>query len=77
MKGTLLQLKNKIRTRVSNTGLKLSTGNPYWANKKQIEYMKEALQEVINADPNRRYTPSTKQTVKLNDWIETLERTYC
>ena len=81
MKATVVQLKKKVITRVvsANTGTDLSHLNPYWMNKKHIDYLRQSLEQVIldgEENPDKQFTATDKQKASLKNWIDGLAAKY-
>jgi len=81
MKATMPQLKKKVKamTDLQRTGTSLSHNNPYWINSKHIEFMRNAVQDMIasgKGSPNKRFEVTEVQQTKLNDWIDGLAQKY-
>ena len=74
-----LKAKLKSRTSVKITGLELSMSNPYWANKQQIDLMKDHVEFMIQEGkdtPTKRFEITDVQKKKLGHFIELLEDKY-
>lgn len=81
MKTTFTNLKKKLnaRTNVKITGLGLKKNNPFWANKQQITYMRSTIEQIVQDgidNPSKKYTVSETQLIKLNNYVDSLEREY-
>ena len=81
MKATMPQLKKKVKvmTDVQRTGTNLSLDNPYWINSEHIGFMRNAVQDMVEAGksaPTKRFEVSEVQQTKLNDWIDGLAQKY-
>lgn len=61
------------------TGTSLHKNNPYWLNQKHIGYITDAMETLVKDGedfPERRLTPTQKQTVSLNNWLNSLKEKY-
>lgn len=81
MKATIAQLKKKVQNQTAPaiTGLRLQTANPYWANSQQIEYIAEAVHQMVadgENNPAMRYEVTAKQQASLHNWISGLKSKY-
>lgn len=79
MKATMVELKRKARAEAERSGWKLFKGNTYFANDGYIKALDLAIGIIIldgaNA-PDRRFTPTPAQVVRLNDWVTHLKSVY-
>ena len=79
MKATVAQLKKKIKALTANTGTDLNMSNPFWMNKRHIDYMRDAFRQLIvdgEDAPDRKFTPSPSQIKSITGWIDGLENKY-